>query len=195
MARPREFDEEEVLDHAMRVFWERGFDGTSVADLEAATGLVRTSLYGAFGDKEKLFLRVLERFGQRYTDFFDKLMTGEPARVGFEAAFDAWFDMNCQKDGPRGCLVQLASTTGAADLPRAKALVHETTLSMDKTFVKALQRAHDRGELREGADVKTLARYLSVTMQGLSSAARSGKGRKELQPVVDLMLDTIFGGK
>ncbi len=193
MARPREFDEEKVLDRAMRVFWEQGFEGTSVADLEAATGLVRTSLYCAFGDKEQLFLRVLERFQRRYDKFGELLLTGEPARAGFEAAFDTWFELNCKTNGPRGCLMQLASTTGAHDMPRAKAIVENAMVSTEETFSKALQRAHDRHELPKKADVEALARYMTVSMQGLSSAARGGSTRKELEPVVALILTTVFG--
>ncbi len=193
MARPREFDEEKVLERAMRVFWANGFAATSVAELEAATGLVRTSLYGAFGDKEQLFLKVLDRFRRRYQAFTEQLLTGEPARAGFEAAFGTWFGLNCKASGPRGCLMQLAATTGAEELPRAKALVREALASTEHTFEQALERARDRRELPNGADVKALARYLTVSLQGLSSAARSGTPRKDLEPVVALMLATVFG--
>lgn len=191
MARPRQFDEDKVLDAATRVFRERGFDNTSISDLEQATGLVRTSLYGAFGDKEQLFLLVVDRFQHRYDAFAKELLSGQPARAGFEAAFRVWLGINCSSQGPRGCMVQLA-TSSSADLPRVKELVRDATKSFERTMLQAVTRARTMGELPADADVKLLTRYLLVSIQGLSDAARGGATQKELEPVFALVLDTVF---
>ncbi len=195
MARPREFDEEDVLDKAMTLFWERGYAGTSLGEIEAATRLGRASLYAAFGDKEGLFVKVLERFAARYDSFAEILAEHEGARRGFEALFDRWFELICASSGPRGCLMQMATTTGALELERAAEVLTASGRATEAVFKSALERAQRNGELPEGASPTLLARYLVVSAQGLSSSARSGLSRRQLEPVVALILSTVFGPK
>jgi AcrR family transcriptional regulator len=193
MARPRAFDEEIVLDRALHAFWQHGFEGTSIADLEQATGLVRTSLYAAFGDKEQLFGKVLARFQGRYDAFIRDLLEGEPVRAGFEVGFQRWLGLNCQGAGPRGCLVQLAVATGGADLPQVQAILKESTVAMQRAVGSALLRARERGELVNPGEIEALTGYVLVSIQGLSSAARAGSSRAELESVIRVVLDSLFG--
>src|SRR6516164_5154650 len=105
MARPREFDEGEVLDRALATFWEHGYEGTSIDDLVAATGLGRASLYGAFGDKEQIFARALERY---CAHLGDSLAVGgdEPsARAALERLLRTLVVKSLPRSGPRGCFL------------------------------------------------------------------------------------------
>lgn len=192
MARPREFDEDEVLDKAMLLFWERGYERTSLGDIEAATGLGRASLYAAFGDKEGLFVKVLARFAARYDDLAEILAQHPTVREGFEDLFDRWFSMNCASSGPRGCMLSLASATGALELERASEVVATTSRALEGVFKAALERAQRNGELGPGASPTVLARYLAVSLQGLSSSARGGLSRRQLEPVAGLVLGAVF---
>lgn len=192
MARPREFDEAEVLDAALKVFWAKGYEATSLADIEEATGLGRASLYAAFDDKEGLFTKVLERFDRRYDGLDAILASGPTVRAGFERLFDEWFKLNCTGDGPRGCLMQLAAQTGGGDLPKVKALIGEATARTEGSFRAALDRAKASGELPPGANTKMLARYVAVGMQGLSSAARAGLGKRDLRPIAARLVASTF---
>jgi AcrR family transcriptional regulator len=193
MARPREFDEDEVLDRALTLFWERGYDSASLAELEEATGLSRPSIYAAFGDKEGLFLRALQRYQTRYQNFSDLLEGGPTVRAGFERLLDAWFCATAASSGPKGCMVHLASLSSAIELPAVQSLVVASGKNMEQIFRKALERAQASGELVPGGSPALLARYFSVGIQGLSSSARSGATRRELKPVADLLLATLFG--
>lgn len=195
MARPREFDEEEVLDKAMTLFWERGYASTSLGEIEAATRLGRASLYAAFGDKEGLFVKVLERFAARYDAFAEILSEHTDVRSGFEALFDRWFELNCASAGPRGCLLQMAASTGALELDRAAEVLTASARVTEAVFKSALERGQKNGELPEGASPTVLARYLMVSAQGLSSSVRIGLSRRQLEPVVSLVLNTVFGPK
>jgi AcrR family transcriptional regulator len=192
MARPREFDEDEVLARAMMLFWEKGYESTSLGDLEAATRLSRPSLYAAFGDKEGLFLKVLQRFATRYAGYDELLSSAPSVRAGFEQLFESWLEENCRSSGPRGCLFQLAQSTGGPALPRASKVLAEGTAATEAMFRRAVERAHRSRELVGGSPTAQ-ARTLYVGLHGLSAATRFGYSRRELEPVIKLLLDGVFG--
>ena len=192
MARPREFEEAEVLDRAVALFRQRGYDATSLADIEVATGLGRASLYAAFGDKEGLFVKALGRFSERYERHADVLAAAPTVREGFERLFALWFDDNCAADGPRGCLLQQAASTGGCGLPRVQTLLEEATAETEKVFRRAFERARASGEVSAHASPRLLARFVLVGLQGLSSASRAGLSRRELEPVAAMLIDRAF---
>src|SRR3954468_19661314 len=106
VARPREFDENEVLDRALETFWSKGFDGTSIQDLIASTGLARASLYGAFGDKQQLYERVLEHYAsQNAGRIMVPVDLEAPLRHALEQLLVGWVGLTCPKAGPRGCFL------------------------------------------------------------------------------------------
>ena len=104
--RPREFDTEEALAKALRVFWERGFQATSITDLTAATGVGRTGLYAAFGDKESLFLLALDRYmALAYTDCAEMLEDEPDARRAVEAHLLRMADSVTKPDDAHSCML------------------------------------------------------------------------------------------
>src|SRR5688572_23098070 len=106
MSRPREFDTEDVLDKATRLFWRRGYGGTSLHELEAAMGIGRTSIYAAFGGKEDLFLQVVDHYDARYSrQLRDALAAGGPVRDAVRRYFDALLAAFANPNLPLGCLV------------------------------------------------------------------------------------------
>src|SRR5579871_5573106 len=111
MARPREFDEGEVLDRALATFWEHGYEGTSIDDLVTATGLGRASLYGAFGDKERIFEKVLERYCSHLGDPLAAGAEGS-ARAALERLLRTLVLKSSPKSGPRGCFLLSAVVGG-----------------------------------------------------------------------------------
>ncbi len=114
MARPREFDEQVVLDRALETFWSKGYDGTSVEDLVEATGLRRASLYGAFGDKEQLFTKVLDHYMAKADAMEAVPAASLPAREALSTLTSSWVLGMCPKDGPRGCFLSMAGTPAPA---------------------------------------------------------------------------------
>ncbi|WP_040782651.1 TetR/AcrR family transcriptional regulator [Nocardia pneumoniae] len=185
--RPRSFDRDAALDQAMRLFWARGYEATSIGDLTEAIGIGAPSLYAAFGDKKTLFREAVASFGARYGGFAARALaeenTAEAAvrRILREAASEY-----TRPDCPHGCLVISAgvNTTNAeiADLLR------EMRNRNIDTFAARIQADIDAGLLPRDPDARTLARYVGTVMQGMSQAARDGASRSELERVAELAM-------
>jgi AcrR family transcriptional regulator len=186
MGRPREFTESDVLDRALETFWARGYEGTSVRDLVDATGLSRASLYGAFGDKDALFARVLSRYCALAAQAADELDRGPSARAAVEryllVNLDAAFGP--VRGEPRGCFLQLAAAECGHTHPEVVEAAAEAGRQSEQRLRAALTRGKKSGELAASLDEKGVARLLAVTLQGMSLAARNGRTRQELREVV-----------
>src|SRR3984893_16963492 len=116
MARPRSFDPDEVLDLARDVFWQKGFQGTSLDDITAATGLAKPSLYAAFGDKNALFLKVLDRYHERIVANAERILKeGSSARDAIERWLTGFVPFCSGAKGSRGCLSVNAAADGTSD--------------------------------------------------------------------------------
>ncbi len=191
MARPREFDEREVLDRALDVFWTKGFEATSVQDLVNATGLGRASLYAAFGDKEGLFAATLEHYQKQRAAELDTLVNAACLRPALKVYFDTWIDTHASGRGPRGCFVSKSATMCETQSGRLKGWLERAINQMDQTFVQAIERAQARGEISSHTDAKALAHFLSVFLQGLSAASSAGQDNQALKTSVELMLRAL----
>ncbi|MBS2023899.1 MAG: TetR/AcrR family transcriptional regulator [Deltaproteobacteria bacterium] len=184
MARPREFDEAEVIDAAERVFWQRGYDDTSVNDLLDAAGIGRASLYSTFGGKDQLLLRVLARHRQRLDGMLKHLLEPPSGLTGILAFFHMAVDMATQSEG-KGCLIaQTAGSAAAHGRPVAQELA-SILEGRRKALRHALAVARQKGELRDG-DLDDLVSFLLTLATGISGAARAGVGRKELMHAIDV---------
>jgi TetR/AcrR family transcriptional repressor of nem operon len=190
VARPREFDEKEVLERALDTFWSKGFDGTSIQDLVQATGLARGSLYLAFGDKHQLYERVLEHYATRSGGSIPPYDEDAPIRTALEQLFGGWIGLTCPKNGPRGCFLSLAGTQGN-DTPFAREALAASLKRTEKALLDVLRRGQARGELPRDRDVAALARVLVVVAQGMATCARAGWSPDRLRSVVDEMLDEV----
>jgi TetR/AcrR family transcriptional regulator, transcriptional repressor for nem operon len=171
--RPRSFDEEQVLDQAMFLFWRKGYEATGVLDLEQATGLGRQSLYGAFGDKRALFLRIVERYFERVIKPYvvDVLDAPGSARANLELIFQQW-QVAAETPEFHGCLVgNSVPEFGAKDGEMSDVLRRKLEL-MEAAFTRALRRAKQAGEVNPALDARATARSLLTIAQGLAVVAR-----------------------
>lgn len=180
MARPREFDEDEVLDRALATFWEHGYEGTSIDDLVGGTGLGRASLYGAFGDKESLFTKALARYCTRMDRSLETTASEPTARAALERLFRDMLVSSVPKSGPRGCF--LLCTAVGGDAPSAvKASYAEYAGRLEKVLTSVVRRGQESGEFRRTADPKSVARMLVTLLQGLAATARAGHSKAYLE--------------
>ncbi|MGE2735923.1 TetR/AcrR family transcriptional regulator [Mycolicibacterium vaccae] len=174
VGRPREFDPDLVEETAMRLFWERGFDGVSISDVTEATGVNRRSIYAEFGSKEKLFERATQRYLAGPGGYLVTAMAEPTARAVAGALVHGAADTVSGK--PHGCLT-VGNAPGLAEL-RGDA-VHRLAERFDTAVAD--------GDLRD-VDTRVLARWLAAICQGLAVQARSGASRAELHAVADQAL-------
>jgi TetR/AcrR family transcriptional regulator, transcriptional repressor for nem operon len=189
MPRPKSFDEDAVLDEAVQLFWERGYEGTSLADLEAHLGLGRQSLYNSFGDKRALFLKALERYERQVAEGALGQLSAPGAGLAEIRAFFRDSVKALTTPAPRrACLVvNTILERGSED---AEALLHcnQARAGLERTFRRALAQAKSRGELAEGLDVEATATFLVVQNYGLNVLAKTGATAQELRAAVEVLL-------
>lgn len=190
MARPREFDEDQVLDSVLALFWSRGFEATSVQDLVDATGLNRASLYNAFGDKEALYRKVLERYLDKAAAL-GGLDTSLPVHEALPKLVYGWVDGTMPAEGPRGCFLQQCATAGGD--ATAQELLAAWNARLERMIREYLTAERDRGAFRTARDPKDLARFLVLVQQGIAASARGGAKRSALRAAVDEAVAHVLG--
>ena len=187
MARPRQFDPEEVLDRSMREFWERGYHETSVDDLVAVTGVNPGSLYHAFpGGKRRLFLEALARYSRLVVP--EKLGALQDAGAGLaelRAYFDGLVDDLTTPEGRMGCLMVNSTMQLAAEDSEVGAVVRSHMERLERNAERALRNAKRRGEIRASVNPRTKATQLMATGMGLMVVGKTDPGRRVLKTVVD----------
>ena len=187
--RPRGFDRDEALDRAMRLFWERGYEATSVSELTEAMDITPPTLYTFFGDKRRLFLEAVDRYQSGPGCFGAQALTEEPTaerairRLLMEAV--ARF---ANPKGPKGCLVVLGATNCADESKDIFAALADRRRAAEYAVRKRIIAAQAAGELAEGTDVGALTGMVTATLFGLAIKARDGASPASLRNVVHQMM-------
>lgn len=186
--RPRTFDEDVALDRAMEVFWEKGYEGSSLPELTAAMGMNRPSLYAVFGNKESLFRRALERYQSTRMHYCEAALDEPTARAAVEKLLRGSADAQTRPDSPHGCLgTSGALSCGDEARPLRDELVARRS-ERERRLRERLERAHAEGDLPAAADPAQLASYLITVLQGMAVQAAGGATRSELHRTVDFVM-------
>ena len=189
--RPREFDADKALDAALLLFWRYGYEGTSLAALTGAMGLSAPSLYAAFGNKEALFRKALERYLRGPASYLLTAMNEPTARRAAEKLFAGAIDMVMHRRHPDGCLlVQGALATGPDAAPVRKEL-SKWRAAAEAAVRRRLERAQMDDDLPSHIDPANLARYLMTVVWGMSVQAAGGATRSDLQEVAALAVQAM----
>jgi TetR/AcrR family transcriptional repressor of nem operon len=174
MARPRAFDRAEVLDKATRLFWRRGYGGTSLNDLEAEMGIGRTSIYGTFGGKESLFLAAVDHYDATYSiKLRQALVSGASVRDAIEGYFDELLKAFADPDLPLGCLITNVAVEGDRGTTQLGRKIAASIGRAEDVFYQVLRDGQTRGEVDRSVDVRALARYFVCMTHGLSTLAKA----------------------
>jgi AcrR family transcriptional regulator len=186
--RPRGFDADEALERAMLVFWELGYEGASLSNLTDAMGISTTSMYAAFGNKEELFRKVLERYTEGPSAYLVRALE-EPTALGVATAILAGVIRTTTRPaGPHGCLgVQGALATGESGHAVRDLLAAWRNNGCSRVRER-FHRAVDDGDLPPETDPALLARYVTTLAFGIAVQAASGVDRGELQEMADAAL-------
>ena len=186
--RPRAFDAERALDAALGVFWQHGYEGTSLDELTTAMGISRPSLYAAFGNKESLFGKAVERYVGRVADRMRAILDEPTCRRVVERFFREMVVGSCADGASRGCMLVAA----ALSCSEAAQSVRRSLIDRRTDHERALRARFERGvaerDLPADASPADLARFVTTVQQGLSVHAAAGATRAEQLAVVEVAL-------
>jgi AcrR family transcriptional regulator len=186
--RPREFDEQTALDAAVRVFSEKGYEGASLADLQAAMGINRVSMYAAFGNKESLFVKAMDRFTEASGSHLASCLAAGSAREAFEKLLRDGVRMFTNHDGPGVCFVTQAPLQPGEASDDTRHYIARRRGEVEIALRRRFERAVDDGELPADSSPESLARFYAVVIQGIALQAQHGGTQKQMQTVVDVAL-------
>ena len=187
--RPLSFDRDTALDRAMHVFWEHGYEAASISDLTAAMGITPPSLYTAFGDKGRLFLEAIERYGKGPGGFGQRALDEEAtARGAIHRLLDEAATELTQDCHPLGCMMVMAATNCSVAAEHIQnALAKRRALGV-ANMQERIQRGIDDGELAAGTDAAALANFYATVYQGMSMQAKDGAPRASLMVSVEMAM-------
>jgi AcrR family transcriptional regulator len=185
--RPRAYDPDAALARARDVFWDAGFAGSSLDSLGAAMTMNRPSLYSAFGDKEALYLRTLERYrDESLVAIRQALDPGRSLRAGlgilYATALSTYLDGEA---GARGCLLIGTAAVEAVLHPAVREALGGSLAAFDQALEERFRLARDRGEIDSAADVTVLALLASAVLHSLAVRARAGDSRTVLEAIAE----------
>lgn len=186
--RPRVFDMDEALDKALKVFWQRGYEGASLAELTEALGINKPSMYAAFGNKEELFKKALARYTAGPVAFVRDVVK-EPTAIEVARKFlllAAQF--LTEPSHPKGCMIVQGALSSGESADMVKEILIQYRSSYERMLTERFEKAVKEGDLPSHAKPQSLAKYLAVLHQGMSVQATSGATLDELTDMIDLAL-------
>lgn len=191
MARPKEYDEREVVAKAVELFQRKGYDATSVRDLQEHTGLSSSSLYAAFGGKEQLFLRALRAHAEvEQHTLHQQLSAPGGLRNNVRAVFTGLIQLLLEPDN-NSSLTLRAAVELATSMPPVFALLSEYIQELTDMFATLLQDAGDRGEITLRFPAPDLAHFLLFNAYNLGIVSQVGRSREQLERYVDIVMSVL----
>lgn len=189
--RPRRFDIDDVLDKALDVFWQKGYEGASLPDLTQAMGINKPSLYAAFGNKEQLFLKAVERYENRPDAYFYPSLQQPTAFKVIERMLLGAAAAASNPDHPKGCVLVQSALSCSDDAMRVKQALIERRQAGAQLLIERLLQAQRDGDLPTSSDASALARFVITVLQGISVQSSSGATAAELQSIALTALQAI----
>jgi AcrR family transcriptional regulator len=188
MGRPRSFDPDKALDRAMHLFWRKGYEGTSLAELTHAMRINAPSLYAAFGNKEALFRKAMDRYVAGPGSYYPKALEAPKSRQVVESIFDGVITLQTAKGHPGGCLIVRAALAASGKAGRARDAAVGCLAAVETATRKRLERAQAEGDLPGDSSPADLARYVVTTICGIAVAGATGTSRQQLKKISQIAL-------
>lgn len=184
--RPRSFDRAQALQRAMEVFWDRGYEGTSLADLTEAMGIERPSLYSAFGCKEDLFREAIDLYNRTESPGAQSMLETAPtARQAIAAMLHNYAESYTQPGKPPGCMIVLAALLGTPQNKKVRDHLANHRRQSHEALRRRIEDGIAAGDVPKGADATAIAGFYSTILEGLSIKARDGASRTSLISIID----------
>lgn len=186
--RPREFCPDQALAAALGVFWSKGYEGASMAELTAAMGITKPSLYAAFGNKEQLFHKALDLYETEKLAYTREALAQPTARAVAEHFMRGAVAAQTSSCDPKGCLGVIGATACGAEAESIKAEVIKRRESSAAALLERFRQAQRDGDLPANVEPEDLSQYLFTILQGMAVQAGAGATREDLERVVETSL-------
>ncbi|MFP3646046.1 TetR/AcrR family transcriptional regulator [Paraburkholderia sp. SIMBA_054] len=190
MATEQDFDEDLVLEKVMLLLWSRGYDSTSRADIQDATGMTWSRLNRLFGGKEEMFRTVLDRYIQKNLAFHADALAQPTPRLIVRAIMLGLVDLNADSNAPSGCLMALSALACVGSTGPLKANLLEIRNGLERSLRQRLESVTDAGPLPEGMTAHDAAAFLWTMIQGIAVEAKGGATPRRLRDIIDAVLAT-----
>lgn len=191
--RPRQFNTEEALDKALHVFWEKGYEGASLPDLTEAMGINRPSLYAAFGNKEELFRKALDRYIELKKKHMEEILSEPTAKKAVQKLLYGIADGSACTESPKGCLLVQGALSCGDEAQAIKQELANRRAATESVLRRRFERSIAEGDLPPTASASDLARYVSAVMQGMAVQSTGGASPEDLRGIADWALKSLPG--
>ncbi len=193
VGRPREFDIDIALDAAMQQFWRKGYEATSMADLMAATGLHKGSIYGTFGDKHSLFVQALKRYlWEMNRTETEALKDAETPLDGLRSVGHAMIDLVDDDSGePKGCMAVNAIVEAAPHDEEVKEIMDEHFQSMRSSIIEVITAAQEAGQISKERPAEVIAGMIMTFVSGLSTTMKGYISTEEAHQLFDAQMEAV----
>lgn len=188
MGRPRAFCTDTALNRALEVFWRKGYEGASLNELTEAMGINKPSLYAAFGNKEDLFRKALDRYTKEKIAYISEALDAPTARGVAERLLFGAADMLTDQSHPVGCLVTKGAMTCGDEAQSVREQIEHLKADYETRMHARLEQAKRDGQLPADADVAQLTQFLTTFIQGMSHQVVQGATRAQLHKVAEMAL-------
>ncbi len=192
MARTKDFDEGEVLKKAVRLFWDKGYNGTSMQDLIDGLGISRSSLYDTFGDKHQLYLKALNNYQQGYSQHLCGLIREAPnAKAAIRSLLELIARDLQADDQKKGCFMVNAGIELGNHDAEVNQLLCQNEQALEQAFLKTIKSGQAKNEIDPKKDPQAIARFLSNTVKGMQVSGRSVAEPDFFRDIIDLALAVL----
>ncbi len=192
MARTKEFQEEEVLEKAIQLFWCKGYHATSVQDIVDCLGISRSSLYDTFGDKRQLFLQALQSYRRMVEEnMIQQVEASTHPLVTIEALFTAIVASSLDDSTSKGCFMVNCAVELAPNDEEVAQIVKVNTQDIENAFFVCIQKGQMTGEITTRYEARALARFLVNTISGIRIAGKSDHSHQLYDDIVQITLAVL----
>ncbi|MDO6430049.1 TetR/AcrR family transcriptional regulator [Flavitalea sp. BT771] len=192
MARTKDFDESEVLAKAIELFWQKGYNGTSMQDLVDTLGISRSSLYDTFGDKHQLYLKALESYRQTQAAIRDQILSASvPAKVAIRQLLDLIIFEMIRDKQHKGCFLINSAVETASHDKDTNAIICENDVQLENAFYEVIKRGQSNREISSKQNPRALARFLFNTIAGLRVTGKSAIDKAAFEDIINLTMSVL----
>lgn len=192
MPRVKKFDEQDILERAMQLFWEKGFSATSIQDLVTRLGVNRASLYDTYGGKDELFKKSFKFYRKNNTESLREFLSNQPdVKEGLKLLFDKAIDESINDPARKGCFVVNATTELVPGDKEMHAILLENKKTFEQIFYDYLKKGEAENQFKSGKDLKAIASLIFTLYNGFKVVSKVEPQKEEMSNTISLALSLL----